>query len=132
LLAYLSKNSEVIKYTTWHVVIADWLFTTPSVLIQPITGIGLMSILHYPFYSPWFLSVIALYILIGCCWIPVVFIQYQLRNSVAKLQAGEALPISYHARMKCWIALGIPAFLAILVIYWLMISKVGIYSLKVS
>jgi uncharacterized membrane protein len=125
LLAYLSKNITTLQNTTKHVVMADWIFTTPSVIIQPITGIWLMWVLHYPFNTLWFALVITLYALAGLCWIPVVFIQYRLRNIVAKLNSQDNLPSQYHYLMKWWIALGIPAFLSILVIFWLMTAKYG-------
>ncbi|HRE31173.1 MAG TPA: DUF2269 family protein, partial [Candidatus Berkiella sp.] len=44
LMAYLSGNIATIKQITRHVVLADWIFTTPSVILQPITGIALMWI----------------------------------------------------------------------------------------
>lgn len=126
LLAYLSKSVTTLKYTTSHVVIADWIFTTPAIIIQPITGIWLMIILHYPLNSLWFLAVMSLYIATGLCWIPVVFIQYSLRNMLVNLPENSYLPPRYHRLMTWWIGLGIPAFLFILIIYWLMISKSGL------
>ncbi|MCS5710857.1 DUF2269 family protein [Candidatus Berkiella aquae] len=126
LMAYLSGNIATIKQTTRHVVLADWIFTTPSVILQPITGIALMWILHYPFNSLWFAIVIGLYIFTGFCWIPVVFIQYQLRNQAATLQDSTILPPRFRYLMFWWIGLGIPAFISVLLIYWLMVSKWGL------
>lgn len=126
LLAYWSKNNETIKYTTRHVVLADWIFTAPAVVIQPITGIGLMHILHYSVNSWWFLITMGLYLFIGACWIPVVCIQYRLRSLAQNHFQDQALSPEFHKLMLWWIALGIPAFLSILVIYWLMITKIGI------
>jgi uncharacterized membrane protein len=123
LSAYISADIATLKRTTRHVVIADWIFTAPSVVLQPITGIALMWILHYPFNSLWFVLVIGLYILIGCCWLPVVYIQYQLKNQVALLPDNSTLPASYHRLMKWWIGLGIPAFIGVMALYWLMVSK---------
>lgn len=126
LMAYLSKDIETLKRTTNHVVLADWLFTAPSVVLQPITGIALMWILHYGFNTLWFALVVGLYLLIGCCWIPVVYIQYQLRNQVKKLSPHDRLPASYQRLMCWWIALGIPAFIGVMLLYWLMVSKWGL------
>jgi len=129
LLAYLSGNVTTLKYTTRHVVLADWIFTTPSVILQPITGIWLMLILHYPFNSLWFALVMGLYLFVGACWIPVVFIQYRLRQMVIVLDNNAPLPIQYHRLMRWWIGLGVCAFIAIIVVYWLMLSK---YALTIS
>jgi uncharacterized membrane protein len=126
LMAYLSKDIATLKQTTKYVVLADWIFTTPAVILQPITGIRLMMILHYPFNTLWFVSIIGLYLLIGMCWIPVVFIQYKLRAIVQNVNNNEALPQKYHTLMRWWVSLGIPAFLSILIIYWMMVSKNGL------
>ncbi|MGE3319225.1 MAG: DUF2269 family protein [Candidatus Berkiella sp.] len=126
LSAYLSKDIAALKRTTRHVVLADWLFTAPSVILQPITGILLMWMLHYPFKSLWFAMVLGLYVITGCCWLPVVYIQYQLRNQVNQLSEAQSLPPSYHRLMRWWIALGIPAFLSVMILYWLMVSKTGL------
>lgn len=74
-MAYFSKDIPTLTYTTKHVILADWFFTTPSVIIQPITGIWLMTMLHYSFNSLWFAWTLGLYILAGICWLVVVFIQ---------------------------------------------------------
>lgn len=126
LMAYLSKDIAALKRTTQHVVLADWLFTAPSVVLQPITGIALMWILHYAFNTLWFVLVVGLYLLIGCCWIPVVYIQYQLRDEVLKLTPDDPLSARYHHLMRWWIALGIPAFIGVMALYWLMVSKWGL------
>jgi uncharacterized membrane protein len=126
LMAYISKDVATLKQTTNHVILADWFFTTPAVIIQPITGIWLMDILHYPFNSVWFASIIGLYVFVGSCWIPVVFIQYKLRALALNVKDNEKLPLQYHALMRWWIGLGIPAFISILIIYWLMVAKTGL------
>lgn len=126
LLAYLSDDIATLKRTTRHVVIADWVFTAPSVVLQPITGVLLMWILHYPFNTMWFAMVMGLYVLIGCCWLPVVYIQYQLKTQVAALPDNGTLPPSYHRLMRWWIGLGIPAFISVMALYWLMVSKYGL------
>jgi uncharacterized membrane protein len=126
LLAYLSKNIATLQHTTRHVVIADWLFTTPAVIIQPITGVWLMWILHYPFNSLWFLSIMGLYLLTGVCWIPVVFIQYRLHHIISTLGNNDMIPASYHRMMRWWVVLGIPAFISVMIIYWLMVTKTGL------
>jgi uncharacterized membrane protein len=125
-LAYRAKNIITLKQVTHYVVLADWIFTTPAVILQPLTGIWLMHFLHYPFNSVWFLAILSLYILIGACWIPVVFIQYQLYRQVLKLSPQDVLPHHYHRLMHIWVCLGIPAFSMVIVIYWLMITRAGL------
>jgi uncharacterized membrane protein len=122
--AYLSKNDEAIAVTTRNVVMADWVFTTPAVVIQLVTGLWLTDKLNISFTSTWFIAVIGLYILVGICWIPVVWIQIRIRDLIA----GGANRDDYRKLMRTWIALGVPAFASILILFFLMVAKVGAYS----
>lgn len=123
LMAHRSSNIAAIAVTARHVVLADWIFTTPAVVIQFVTGILLMQRLGYSFSSTWFLLVISLFVFIGLCWIPVVFIQYKLKSLAnLALDSGQLQP-RFHHLMRMWTCLGIPAFLSVLVIFWLMIFK---------
>ena len=121
LMAVLSRSQETIRHVSRIVILADWLFTAPAVLVQLITGVWLMSLLNVSFTSPWFLTVAALFILIGCCWLPVVWIHYQLHRE-ACMENGF-LSVRFKRLMRLWIALGIPAFAAMLVLFWLMVAK---------
>jgi uncharacterized membrane protein len=122
--AHLSKNDEAIAVTTRNVVMADWVFTTPAVVIQLVTGLWLTDKLNISFTSTWFIAVIGLYILIGICWIPVVWIQIRIRDLIA----GGANRDDYRKLMRTWIALGVPAFASILILFFLMVAKVGAYG----
>ena len=122
-MANRSNNPQVIYITAKHVIVADWIFTTPAVIIQIVTGIFLMNIQGYSFSSPWFYWVIGLFVFIGVCWLPVLKIQYKLRElAKISLDSNEVTP-EFKSLMKTWTLLGIPAFLAILGIFWLMVFK---------
>lgn len=122
LKAYLSKNDEAMAVTTQHVVLADWLFTAPAVVIQLVTGLWLTNKLNISFSSTWFIAVIGLYILVGACWIPVVWIQMRIRDLIASGASRD----EYRKLMRIWAALGVPAFGGVLVLFFLMVSKKGI------
>lgn len=124
LRAYLSQNDEAMMVTTKTVVIADWIFTTPAVVIQLATGLWLTSYLNIAFDSSWFVAVILLYALIGLCWIPVVCIQIRIRNLIA---AGTRR-VDYKNLMRAWTALGVPAFASLIIIFYLMVSRLGAYG----
>jgi len=126
LMAYRSRDVVALRVTTRHVVLADWLFTAPAVIMQPITGALLMNQLGYRYDSLWFATVIGLYATMGLCWLPVVVIQYRLRDLVAAALSYEGLPPEFHRLMKTWIALGIPAFCAVMGIVVLMVTHAGI------
>ncbi|GGY85250.1 membrane protein [Cellvibrio zantedeschiae] len=123
LMAARSKNISVILHTARIVIVADWLFTAPAVVGQFITGVLLMKRLQYSFGAPWFHAVFSTFVFIGCCWIPVVIIQYRLRNLAKEAEQTGVLSTNFHRAMRLWILLGIPAFVGILVILWLMIFK---------
>ncbi|MEX6502903.1 DUF2269 family protein [Pseudomonas zhanjiangensis] len=118
LLAARSGDRQLVAGTTRLVVLADWVFTAPAVLLQFVSGLLLMEVGGYRYDSPWFLAALALFLFIGCCWLPVVVIQYRLRA-----RASEPLGAEFQRLMRLWIGLGIAAFGAILVLLWLMVAK---------
>lgn len=119
--AYQSDSIETFRVTTKNAVLADWLFTTPAVIVQLITGLWLTLALGIPFSSLWFVMVLALYVFVGACWLPVVWIQIRIRN---KLATGAG-PADVRHLMRIWITLGVLAFGSILVIFYLMVTKYG-------
>jgi len=65
---------------TERTVLADWIFTTPAVIVQPLTGLALVYLAGYPLWNGWVLYAVLLYIVAGCCWLPVVVLQIRMRN----------------------------------------------------
>ena len=119
LMAYRSNDAQVLRKTAETVVIADWLFTTPAVILQIVTGLWLTHRLGIPYESIWFLAVMGWFILVGICWLPVVWIQIRVRDL---LRSGSTID-NCRPLMRIWIALGIPAFLSVIVIFGLMVYK---------
>jgi uncharacterized membrane protein len=106
------------------VVLADWIFTTPTVVIQPITGIWLLVLMGIPLSQGWVVLTILLYILAAVCWLPVVWLQIQMRDlSVNAFQSNQPLSHKYKKYASIWFWLGVPAFIAMIAIYFLMIFK---------
>ncbi|MDR2216609.1 MAG: DUF2269 domain-containing protein, partial [Nevskiaceae bacterium] len=101
-----------------------FLFTAVAVVVQPVTGIVLMRHLGYPWSVLWIHASLALFVLVGCCWLPVVWLQWRMRDLArAALREGQPLPPLYRRYFRWWFALGWPAFAGVLVIFWLMVSK---------
>ena len=122
-MANRSNNPQAIYVTAQHVILGDWVFTTPAVITQIITGVYLMNMQGYSFSAPWFYWVMGLFTFIGACWIPVLRIQYKLRE-LAKLSVdAKNVTPEFKSLMRTWTLLGIPAFIAILGIFWLMVFK---------
>ncbi|WP_316354573.1 DUF2269 family protein [Candidatus Trichorickettsia mobilis] len=111
-------------YAAKTTVLADFLFTTPSVIIQPISGVILIKLVGYDFSDLWLVLTYIGYIVAGICWLPVVWIQIKLRNIALKTQAiNEELPTEYYKLFKLWFYLGWPAFISLVIIFFLMVIK---------
>lgn len=122
--AHLTKNEEAMAVTTRHVVMADWLFTTPAIVVQLFTGLWLVDRLNISFSSTWFITVICLYVFIGICWVPVVWIQIRIRDLIACGASRD----DYMNLMRAWVAFGVPAFASVLILFFLMVSMIGAYG----
>jgi uncharacterized membrane protein len=115
---------HAIHFAAKNVVLADWIFTTPTVILMPITGFAMAYLAGYPVTQLWIVGSLALYILAGACWLPVVYLQIRMRDIAAEaLARGTALPPLYHRYMHLWFWLGVPAFAAMVIIVHLMIFK---------
>lgn len=105
-------------------VLADYVFTLPAVIIQPVTGLWLVWQGGYGWDDRWLLITYALYLLAGACWLPVVWIQIRLRAVLrTAVEDGTPLPHSYNRLFRLWFALGWPAFLGLIVVFYLMVTK---------
>ena len=108
------------------VVRADWWVTTPAIIIQPVTGVWMARIAGYSLTDGWVFWAMLLYLLAGACWLPVVWLQLRMRALAEQAVAeGTGLSKRYHACKRLWFALGVPAFGALLVVYYLMVFKPG-------
>lgn len=124
LMAHRTNQPALVAHVAGVVVLADFLFTATAVVAQPLTGIGLAALVGWPLTEGWLLLSISLYVLAGLFWLPVVRIQLRMRDLArAAASAGESLPEGYHRLFRIWFACGIPAFLAVLVIIWLMLAR---------
>ncbi|HZF95596.1 MAG TPA: DUF2269 domain-containing protein [Allosphingosinicella sp.] len=127
LMAHRTGDVRTIAATARIVVIADIVFTTTAVIAQPITGVLLARTAGYPLGEGWIVASILLYLFTGAFWLPVVWMQARMRNLArAAAEAGEGLPAAYHRLFRWWFAFGFPAFAAVLLIFWLMITRPGI------
>jgi uncharacterized membrane protein len=121
----LTRDVRACAVVSRQVVIADWLFTTPAIILQPVTGFAMMHLAGYPLMSRWIVGSVLLYLLAGACWLPVVWIQMKMCDMALRAAAaGEAeLPAAYWRYLTIWTLLGIPAFLALVLVFWLMVAR---------
>lgn len=123
-LANRSGDVRAIAVSARTTVFADLAFTTPAVIVQPASGVALALLAGYPLSSPWIALSVALYLLAGACWLPVVFIQLRMRRMAEEAVANDRrLSPQYRRLLRAWFALGWPAFIALAVVFWLMVAK---------
>lgn len=125
LVTSLTRDVRACAVVSRQVVIADWLFTTPAIIVQPVTGFALMQMAGYPLTSRWIVASVLLYLLAGACWLPVVWIQMKMRDMALRAAAAgeEEFPAAYWRYLTIWTLLGIPAFVSLVVVFWLMVAK---------
>jgi len=124
LMAHRTKDPTFIAGVARIVVIADWVFTASAVIVQPITGYALALMLGWPMTEGWIVLSLALYVVTGVFWMPVVWMQRRMqRLAAAAAVTGKALPEDYHRLFRLWLAFGFPAFAAVLTIVWLMLAR---------
>ncbi|ABF64809.1 conserved hypothetical conserved membrane protein [Ruegeria sp. TM1040] len=126
-MAHRTRDAASIAHTAHIVVIADMLFTATAAVAQPITGFVLARYYGWPLWEGWIAVSLALYVFIGLFWLPVVSIQIKMRDE-ARTSAQTATPLSarYMLLYRIWFACGVPAFLAIVALLWLMVVRPAI------
>jgi uncharacterized membrane protein len=122
--ASLTRDPRVVVQVVKYVVIADWLFTTTTIIFQPLSGLYLVHLMDIPLTSRWLMWTYALYLLAGAAWLPVVWMQIQMRNIAREaVAANTGLPERYWRFLKMWVALGVVAFVALIIVFYLMVAK---------
>lgn len=123
-MADRSGDIALIAGTARIVVVADFLFTATAVIVQPLTGFGLVHLVGYDLSESWIVTSLGLYVLTGMFWLPVVWLQLQMKHMAdAALATGGALPARYKSFMRIWFWSGWPAFISVLAIFYLMQTK---------
>ncbi|MCC8949281.1 DUF2269 domain-containing protein [Bradyrhizobium sp. Arg62] len=124
LAAHRTQDVAFIARTAATVVIADMIFTLSAVLLQPVSGGLLMLLSATSITERWLAVSLALYALAGVFWVPVVYMQIEMRNlAQAAVEKGLPLPPRYFALFRRWFLFGIPGFGSVMIILWLMIAK---------
>ncbi len=121
---HLRGNAAEMAAASRNTILADWLFTLPSGIVQPLTGLTLAWIAGFDLLASWLMASYLLYILAGACWIRVVVLQYRVQALARKaLQGAKPLQPEYFRAMREWFILGWPAFISLLVVFVLMVIR---------
>jgi uncharacterized membrane protein len=123
-MAHLTGDARHIARTARVVVIAESIYTARAVVVQFATGAWMVHARGAPYSTFWIGAAVVLFVLVGACWLPVVWLQIRARD-LARIaaDAGAPLPPAYMRTMRWWFVLGWPAFLAVIAIFALMVTK---------
>lgn len=106
------------------VVRADWWFTAPAAIVQPVSGVLLAQMAGFALSTPWLAVSIALYTVAGLCWLPVVWLQLRMAKLAEEAhRSGQPLPALHARYRRWWEGLGYPAFVAMVIVFYLMVNK---------
>jgi uncharacterized membrane protein len=120
----LTRDARAAAMVVRYVVLADWLFTTTTIVFQPLSGWWLTRLAGLPLSTPWIFWTFVLYFVACACWLPVVWIQIRMRAlAQAAATHHQPLPPRYFQLLKVWTALGVPALLALVAVFYLMVAK---------
>ena len=123
LMAHRTRDAATIAATARVVVIADFVFTASAVVAQPLTGAALAWSIGYPLSERWIALSLALYVLVGLCWLPVIWIRSACEISQPRLPGRAGASPQYFSLFRIWFVLGWPAFFGVIAIFALMIWK---------
>ena len=126
LFTSFTRDAHAVASVVRLVVIADWVFTTTTIILQPLTGFYLIHLTQGAFSlsHAWIFWSIVLYFVAGAAWLPVVWMQIKMRDlAQAAAASNTELPPKYWFFLKWWVALGFVAFGALVVVFYLMVAK---------
>ena len=119
-----NRDARVVAAVARLVVTADWIFTATTIVFQPLSGFYLAHRMGLHWTTPWIFWSTVLFLIAALCWLPVVWLQIRLRDiAVEAALAGHELPPGYAAHLGAWAALGVPALVSFLAIFYMMVSR---------
>lgn len=119
-----SGEPEMALFAARTTTIADMIFTLTAGFVQPLTGFWLVWRIGYDPFAPWLLATYILYLVALACWLPVVWLQLRIRDMFVRRVRGDAFDEALYRRyFRWWFALGWPAFIGLIAVFWLMVAK---------
>lgn len=118
------QDVSIMSSVTRGVVMAGWCMTTPTAILQPLTGYWLIYLMGYPWNSHWLILTYIMYAIALLCWFPVIWIQCEMASLAKEAkEQNMRLPYRFHKLFRTWFSLGWPALIAFTYIYYLMTTK---------
>ena len=124
LQGYLSGIPAARRFAAAATVRADFLFTLPAVIVQPLSGAWLIWKSGFDWSDQWLVITYALYLIAGACWLPVVAIQMRMKTLLdTEAATGQLDEAKLSQLFHWWFALGWPAFGGLIAVFYLMVAK---------
>src|SRR5207244_11878034 len=99
-----------------------------GVIGQPCSGYYPVRETGATFADSWVAVSVALYLVAGAFWLPVVGMQRRMRDlGLGAAASGAPLPPAYHRLFRLWFLFGFPGFGSVLAIIVLMVAKPVLY-----
>ena len=119
---------RIIAWANRFVVQSDLIFTIPSGVLMPVTGLALAwqygTSWATLWATPWLVKGLIGWSIAGAFWLPAWRLQYRMSAlATTAFEQGTALPEAYHRYTRWWMFLGFPSFTAALWTFWVMVSK---------
>lgn len=121
--SHFSADHAARLYAARTTVLADYIFTLPAVIAQPTTGLWLIWQGGYSWTEIWLVMTYIIYVIAGACWLPVVWIQIEMKKMLESVSDEDELPERYHFLFRIWFILGWPAFIGLVTVFFLMVVK---------
>lgn len=122
--AVRTRDAAFIARVSGLVIAADFAFTLSAVTLQPVTGIWIAIEQDMPLLQGWIVRSMALFVLAGLFWVPMIFVQKQMHDLATEAaRSGGALPRRFALLYRIWLGLAAPVLAILLGIFWLMIAK---------
>ena len=104
---------------------AGWIFTAPTLILQPVTGIILAVQSNRSLAEDWIAGSLVLYAVAAGCWTYGVRMQSRMLalSAATAVEEGRPLPAQYATVARWWRGLHIAMLASFLAILWIMVFK---------
>ncbi|WP_334079003.1 DUF2269 domain-containing protein [Microbulbifer sp. M83] len=122
LRGWRTGDIHIMQWISAETVAADWIFTAAAILLLLGSASGMLYASPTLLEMPWLRLSAFLTFLVFCLWVPVVFIQYNIRRRLRTAPAREAAP-GIRRLLVCWYLLGALVLPLMVAIVFLMVMK---------
>lgn len=124
LVAARSRDPHLIAFVAHAVVVADWLFTATTMVLQPLSGAWLVHTAGLSWNSAWLRDSLMLFAIAALCWFRVVWLQLRMRGLArTAAESRTELAPAFRRYFMEWTVLGFVGLFCFLGIFYLMVLR---------